>query len=295
MLGGLWSDMISFRGAVGGRGLALYLAAIAVYFTSSLVWGARWYIILRRLGSRASFSNVYTAIMGGIFFNNITPTLKMGGEGFRAAWLRLTEGVPTERSLLSILYERITEVPGVVVVALIAILYGLGGYLGIPKLALLAPLAFSTSWLRDKLEEVKGRLHGDVSSLLKDTRLTLETTTLSILLWLMDITRFYLIAHAVGAALSFGEASLLSISYLILSFGPTPAGVGFVEGGMTGLLVGLGVPLERAGLVVLGERLVSSVLSSLVGLILVMLRGGVKLFKQASRMARGEEEGIGPA
>jgi len=288
-LNSMWSDLVGFTKAIGG-GIVPYLAAVTVYIASSLVWGTRWYIILRRLGSKVSFKNVYTAIMGGILFNNITPTLKLGGEGFRAAWLRLTEDVPTERSLLSILYERVTEVPGVVIVALIAILSGLGNYLGINYLPAIAPFILASSWIRNKIDEVRGRLRGDVSSLLRDWRLTIQATLLSIILWLMDMLRFYLIALAVGVHLSIGAVALLSISYLVLSFGPTPAGIGFVEGGLTGLLVGLGVPVGSAGLIVLGERLISSVLSSLLGLLLVTVRGGIKLFKEASRIAREEQE-----
>lgn len=282
-----WSDLAGFAGAIRG-GIPAYIAAVTVYLASTIVWGTRWYIILHRLGSRASFRNVYTAIMGGIFFNNITPTLKLGGEGFRAAWLRLTEGVPTERSLLSILYERLTEVPGVIIVALIALFYGLGSYLGLGNLAGLLPLMFASSWIRGKIKEVRMRLTGDVSSLLRDWKLTLKSSLLSTVLWLMDVLRFYLIALAVGVHLSLGEAALLSISYLVLSFGPTPAGVGFVEGGLAGLLLGLGVPVDRAGLIVLGERLISSILFSLIGFLLVTVRGGVKLFKEAARLAREE-------
>ncbi len=283
-----------FTAEIAG-GFYFYIFAILIYFASSLAWGLRWWLILRRLGDRVSYIDTYTAIMGGILFNNITPSLKIGGEGFRAAWVWLTDRVPLDRTFLSIFYERLTEVPGVVLIGVIAVSAGLLNIVhasGFSLLLLLLPFSsLSLGWLRDLWRDTVERIRKDSRILIRDWKLTTIAVVIGIAIWLQDFTRFYLIGRAVGIRLSIGEAAILSISYLVLGMGPTPAGLGFVEGGLTSILVAMGYPLDRAGLLIIGERIISSVLSSIVGFVLVLLRGGTKMFKEASRIARSIKGG----
>ena len=288
-------DMAGFARGVEG-GIYYYIIAIALYFGSSLLWGVRWWLILRRLGDHVSYWDAYTAIMGGILFNNITPSLKMGGETFRAAWVWLTDRVPLDRTILSIFYERLTEVPGVSLVAIIAVSSGLIDivHASHPLLAFASTvtMGLGLGWIRDLWRDVRERVSTDARVLVRDVKLTSISVTIGVLIWLQDITRFYLIGRAVGLNLSLGEASILSISYLVLGMTPTPAGVGFVEGGLTSILLAMGYPLDKIALLVVGERLISSVMSSLVGLVLILTRGGAKMLREASRIARSMKGGV---
>lgn len=286
----MYRDLMGF---VGGVGFKYYMIAITVYFLSTIAWAFRWWFILRRLGSPSSIKDVYIAIMGGILVNNISPSLKMGGEGFRAAWLWIKHKVPFDRSILTIFYERLTEIPGLLMVISIVVAGGVFDNfrtsltwsigLGIIGLGF-----FDTS--RGIISDLRKRLKTDSKILLKDKILTITSSSIAILIWLQDIFRFYLIGLAVGLHLTLPEAGLLSIGYLLFGLAPTPAGVGFVEGGLTSILVGLGYPIDKAGLLVLGERLISSVMASLVGFTLVTISGGVHAFRLAMEMAKKTKE-----
>jgi uncharacterized membrane protein YbhN (UPF0104 family) len=282
---------------VTGVGFKYYLLAIVIYLLSTIAWAFRWWFILKRLGSPSSIKDVYIAIMGGILVNNISPSLKMGGEGFRAAWLWIKHKVPIDRSLLTIFYERLTEVPGVVMVIGIVISGGVFDNFRTSlawSIGMGIGLGFFDS-AKGLISDMRKRLKTDSKNLLKDKVLTLTASSIAILIWLQDIFRFYLIGLSVGIHLTLPEAALLSVGYLILGLAPTPAGIGFVEGGLTSILVGLGYPLNKAGLLVLGERLVSSVISSGIGFTLVTLSGGIHAFKMAMEMAKKtkESENIG--
>ncbi|MCE4607095.1 MAG: flippase-like domain-containing protein [Desulfurococcales archaeon] len=290
MLTGVYRD---FTGFISGVGMKYYSIAIVIYVTSTFAWAFRWWFILKRLGNYSSFKDVYVAIMGGILVNNISPSLRMGGEGFRAAWLWIKHKTPFDRSILAILYERLTEIPGVAVVIGIAIA---GGVLGNFSGSITEGLGFGLIGLgffdgtRGLIRDVKKRLKTDSKMLVRDKTLTISASTISILIWLQDIFRFYFIGLAVGIHLKLPEAALLSIGYLIFGMAPTPAGLGFVEGGLTSILVGLGYSIDKAGLLVLGERLISSVIASVLGLVLVSISGGIHAFKLALKISGKAEE-----
>ena len=292
MIEGIAAALRDLQGFMSGVGFKYYLAAITIYILSTFAWAFRWWFILKRVGSPSSIKDVYIAIMGGILVNNISPSLKMGGEGFRAAWLWIKHKVPIDRSILTIFYERLMEAPAVVMVLGIVLV---GGVFDNFKSSLIWALGLGMAGsgfiesTKKILRDVRMRLRTDAKILVRDKPLTLTASSIAVLIWLQDVFRFYLIGLAVGIHLSIPEAALLSIGYLVFGLGPTPAGVGFVEGGLTSILVGLGYPVDKAGLLVIGERLISSVIASGIGFILVTASGGIHAFKLAMEVARKTE------
>ncbi len=292
MIEGIEAALRDLQGFMSGVGFKYYLASITIYILSTFAWAFRWWFILKRIGSPSSIKDVYIAIMGGILVNNISPSLKMGGEGFRAAWLWIKHKVPIDRSILTIFYERLMEAPAVVMVLGIVLV---GGVFDNFKSSLIWALGLGMAGsgfiesTKKILRNARIRLRTDAKILVKDKLLTLTASSIAVLIWLQDVFRFYLIGLAVGIHLSIPEAALLSIGYLVFGLGPTPAGVGFVEGGLTSILVGLGYPVDKAGLLVIGERLISSVIASSIGFILVTASGGIHAFKLAMEVARKTE------
>ena len=289
MIEGVAAAFRDLQGFMIGVGFKYYLAAITIYILSTFAWAFRWWFILKRVGSPSSIKDVYIAIMGGILVNNISPSLKMGGEGFRAAWLWIKHKVPIDRSILTIFYERLMEAPAVVLVLSIVFV---GGVFDNFKSSLIWALGLGMAGsgfiesTKKIWRDVRMRLRTDAKILVRDKPLTFVASSIAVLIWLQDVFRFYLIGLAVGIHLSIPEAALLSIGYLVFGLGPTPAGVGFVEGGLTSILVGLGYPVDKAGLLVIGERLISSVIASSIGFILVTASGGIHAFKLAMEVAR---------
>ncbi|MCE4617324.1 MAG: flippase-like domain-containing protein [Desulfurococcales archaeon] len=237
--------------------LLLFLIAVLLYIASTFAWAFRWWYLLRKAGTKACFKTVYESVLGGILVNNLTPSLKAGGEGFRVFWLRLREGVPMARGIATTLYERLSEVPPVAVLVVIGL-----HYLGVP----IIPGFFD---VKGTTREWWKTLKDDSKKVLKRPGVFVVATTISSLIWLQDVIRLYLIAHAVGLDISMGLAATLSVSYLVLGMMPTPAGVGFVEGGFIGILIKFGYSLESTIAMVTLERLVSTVLPSVIGALLV--------------------------
>ena len=55
--------------------------------------------------------------------------------------------------------------------------------------------------------------------------------------WLLEIARFYFVADAMDIEISFGIVMFAALANAMLTTIPTPGGFGFVEGGLTGLLI----------------------------------------------------------
>ena len=242
---------------MGSHSLMLFTLAIMLYIASTFAWALRWWYLLGKTGRRPRFRVVYESVLGGILVNNLTPSLRAGGEGFRVFWLKLREGIPASRGIVTTLYERVSEVPPVAVLVLIGL-----HHLGLPVL----PGVYS---VKDGIKRWMEKIRREAGKILGQPRVFIVASAVSSLIWLQDVVRLYLIAHAVGLDVPLGLAATLSVSYLVLGLTPTPAGVGFVEGGLIGILVRSGYPLDSAIALVTLERLVSTVMPSVLGALMV--------------------------
>lgn len=83
-------------------------------------------------------------------------------------------------------------------------------------------------------------------------------TVLTAWIWLLEGARFYLAARAVGLALPISVAFLAALLASLLTTLPlTPAGVGFVEAGVVGLLLLLGIDQTSAVSAAVLDRIVA--------------------------------------
>jgi uncharacterized protein (TIRG00374 family) len=100
--------------------------------------------------------------------------------------------------------------------------------------------------------------------------------------WVLDVTRFKLIALALDLPLSLPLIATVSVLYLVLGSLPiTPGGLGIVEGGLISILLYFGLPLAPASSFVFLERVISFGLSSLIGFFYLFYYGGFKIWKSA--------------
>ncbi|WP_297071025.1 flippase-like domain-containing protein [Thermococcus sp.] len=63
------------------------LLAFLMYISGIVLWGLRWRILLESLDIHAAFRYTINAIFIGVFFNNITPGARGGGEAMRMYYL----------------------------------------------------------------------------------------------------------------------------------------------------------------------------------------------------------------
>ncbi|NJE84654.1 flippase-like domain-containing protein [Thermococcus sp. CX2] len=265
-----------------------YLAlALLTYYVSVVLYAIRWKLVLRGMGRDAPLFELVKAILASIFMNNVTPMSRGGGELLRIAWISKKNNIPTGISTVSIVYERILETVPVFVLFLVGMLY----FSSTPELLFLIGVAgvaaiwikweafvrlslrlFKTSVSEEEMEKIL--------SLRDRHNINLMGILLSSAVWILDVARLKLITLAFGLHLSLSLIAVISIANLLLGLVAfTPGGIGIIEGGLVGTLTHFGIPLGFAVSVTLLERFVSYVLSTLVGLVVLLTSGGREVWR----------------
>ncbi len=263
--------------------------AILLYFGSTLLYALRWKTVLQGFHRDAKYSNLVLSTLSAIFVNNVTPMARAGGEAVRVIWVNIKDRIPKSLLTASILYERATEA---IVVAVLAVLV-LAGYtnagttfivLGIAAIASVALITRMDLVLRVVERLSKEKIPKDMeTAILKKLRIgkTLAgALAISTIIWLMDILRIAVELAAVGVKLTLTQIATVSVLNVLIGLAAiTPGGLGIVEGGLLGILTGMGVTLEDAAKFVAIERGISYVLGSVVGAIVTGLYGGKEIWK----------------
>ena len=86
----------------------------------------------------------------------------------------------------------------------------------------------------------------------------ISPSVISVLLWLADGLRVYLVAWALGFQISYPAGIMVALISALVSIIPfTPAGLGFVEGFMVTALTQIGVPASTAAAIALLDRVIT--------------------------------------
>jgi len=279
--------------------------AIGIYFFSVVIWTIRWHIALsssvtnsiRKL--RESFATLFMINCSGIFLNNITPA-HVGGDPFaRVYLLRKLENVEYSSGMAASIGEHVF-VPLFVVSFLMAGLFlQFGkdslrlGYaliavwaLVMPGMVLLPRLFFKKrvgvnrisgiishvlGWFQRRLnleEIIKGVqiFYSSVYAMIDRREKGLWIGGLTLLIWVLDIFRLYIVFLALGYHPNLATLLFASSVPVIVGFIPfLPGGLLLVEGSLVSVLTFSGVPLALAMAATVIERGISYVLSSIVG------------------------------
>jgi uncharacterized membrane protein YbhN (UPF0104 family) len=268
---GLVESISGYASLVVERSNASFLAlAILVYLLSLLVSAFRWLTASRLSYSTFNIVGASESLLVGIFVNNLLTFYNVTGELARIGWASLRLRVESARLLVGALAERASELP----VALLYLSLSTGSLF---KLSLLS-LAVTPS-----LKSYASGMFKAVRDLASSPSRLALVLLLSLTLWVLDTTRILLVASAFNVSLALTAALGLTVIHVASRFSPIPAGVGVLEGGFIGYLRLLGVPLGDATLIVLGERLVSTLIPTVAGAILVLYRGGISVLRASIR------------
>ncbi|NPA61977.1 MAG: UPF0104 family protein [Methanococci archaeon] len=85
------------------------ILAIILQIIVSLILSARWRFIIKILGYSANFKNIFLLVLMGLFINNITPSMRGGGEAFRAYYLSKIEKIPKGLAFSTVFVERVLD------------------------------------------------------------------------------------------------------------------------------------------------------------------------------------------
>ena len=269
--------------------------AVFVYLLSTLVYALRWKIVLRAFGRDVPYLELLKANLSGLFVNNITPMARAGGETIRVLWINRHCKVPMSLLGASIAYERASEAVVIFLLFVIAVssATSIHWLLVLSLLALAILFYYRLDLVFDLVERLsKERFSPEVRrAALKKLRTgptLLVTVSLSATVWILDILRFYLELLAVGVVLPVLKVVAISVTnFLIGILSITPGGLGIVEGGLAGILVGMGLSLSDALKVVAIERSISYGLATAIGATVTFVFGGRDVWKALkSRLRR---------
>jgi hypothetical protein len=276
----LWLALRGLRpdelwGALRGARYGWLIPGIAAYFVGVWARAWRWHYLLRPL-QRVPLRSAFPVVAIGYMGNNIYPA--RAGEVLRAYVLRRREGVPMSASLATIVVERAFD--GIVMLAFVflnlpelARATADSGLVGdIRSLAvlgaaafLLAVLAFlfmavyqpqaerAIAWLAQRL--LPARWRGQAEGLarrflsglasLRSGRDTLMVFGTSVVIWLFETLKYWLVMHAFPFQVSFFALMLMNgIVNLATTIPSAPGYLGTFDAPGIAVLVAYGV--ERA-------------------------------------------------
>lgn len=259
----------------------LFVLAILVHYTTFAFRGGRWRVLLRNVqpaGTRVLGVAHCSALMLMAWFVNSLVWFRLG-DAYRAYAYAEHTGESFFRTIGTVLAERVLDVTMVFLLIVAgALTLAIGGadaswgfvvvaaVLTIALLAMLLGMALFR-WrlahlLPARLQEFYQRFHqGTIGSFRRLPMVTL----LSLLSWLAEVGRLYLVTEAVGVDISLGLIILVAVANALLTLIPlTPGGLGLVEPGIVGLLM-ISLPREEALPVALLDRSISFLSLLLVG------------------------------
>ena len=275
-----------------------YLLAFGLYYLSFWFRGLRWQLMARtaNIGGSDGKNVSGTLTLSGIilmgWFANSVAFMRLG-DAYRGWALSRESGSDFPSCLGTVLAERVQDMAAVLILVLVAaILITVEGNSKVPgwvvfaAFLLVAVLIIGLLVMRLAGERLSRRLPDRIeTAYVNFQRGTLDSFSgraiplqlaLGIVGWLLEIARFYFVADAMGIEISFGIVMFAALANAMLTTIPTPGGFGFVEGGLTGLLILFGLSDSDSISLVAVDRTISWLSVVLFGGILFAVWHAVK-------------------
>lgn len=258
-------DLGDVTSAIADADPVLLLAAAAVYYVSIPLRGARWRRLLQNSGYEPGLGRTTGILFAAMFVNTVLPA-KMG-DVYRGYMSRKQLGTTMSRALGTIYAERLYDAGSLFLLSVATSYLVFGGQLpgellkalgvGLVVIALLLTVAFLPVSAKRF-----GRLSGAVAEFRKGIRLSRGSMptvlVLTGLVWAAESARLFLVAAALGISVSPSLAVFTALAGAFVTSMPlTPAGLGAVEGTITGVLLLAGFGWSDALTLALLDRAIS--------------------------------------
>ncbi|MBP2143052.1 uncharacterized protein (TIRG00374 family) [Methanococcus voltae] len=276
--------------------------SIVVYALAILMLILRWQYLLKLKGYSAKYTDLLNLVLMGQFINNITPSMKGGGEPFRAYYLSKLGNIPYHISFSTVMIERLLDSVVFLTLSFIIILYfivnGLSEqytimfimawiavmtltgailYVAMHKQLAYKIVKFGAKIFRrfSKKRVSDSRLCEGVDEF-QNTLLFFKTkkkgiaiaTFYSFMWWSLDIFKIYIFFIAIGSvAPLFAVSSTYLVSLLVGIVPALPGGLGTSDTVMIAMYVFFKIAPSSAATITLLDRVVSYVLVSICGAI----------------------------
>jgi len=288
-----------------------YLLALALYYISFFFRGLRWRMISKTadIGGDNGKNIPGTIPLSGIilmgWFANSVAFLRLG-DAYRGWALAREANSDFPSSLGTVVAERVQDMAAVLILVLTAAIWltiegdsKVPGWVVFAAFLLVGSLILGLFIMKIAGERISRRLPGRFElAYINFQRGTLSSfsgraippqLTLGLIGWLLEIARFFFIADAMGIEISFGIVMFAALANAMLTTIPTPGGFGFVEGGLTGLLILFGLSDNEAISLVAVDRTISWLSVVLFGGILFVIWHAVKARKSTNASSQSTE------
>ena len=264
------------------------LLVLLLHIITLVLGSYKWYLMLAGIDHHRKMGLIFKIHISTIYFDNITPGAKMGGEGVRLYMMRRLAGTDYASVTGLIGLDKVTSMLPFIAMCIIAFAWQwsnfykslLGRWIFIVLFFLTLIILTATAALL-KLGR-KGRGFNEI----KPSRLKLflasaghafrEVFTrkrevfpllfLSSIIWFSYLLKMYILARAIGIKIPFGILSSASIlAYLVGMLPLTPGGLGFFDGTIGGILLLFNVNELAIGTLVFLYRLTTYFFTLLLG------------------------------
>lgn len=295
-----WGEVLRL---IGQANPAFLLLAFLAYYATFPLRGFRWRYVLSHSGMHVRFADATEILFLSWFVNCLVPA-KLG-DLYRAYLLRGNYGASISRTVGTVFIERVADI---IVIAALALSAGFWSFRGrsrpeidalfivgfVIAIGLIAVIVALRLWgghverrLPERIGELWGRFHeGSIGAL--TLRSVPVIGILTVAIWLLEGARLYFVIRGLGlpeVGLGISSSVFVALAAALLTAIPlTPAGFGFVEAGIIGVLFLYGVPEEPAAAVALVDRGLS--------IVTVVVLGGI-LYAFSAKVRRAH--GVRPA
>ena len=289
--------------------VGLLVVGLAAYYLTFPLRSLRWWLILRRVGTEVPYRDATEILFLSWFVNCLVPA-KLG-DLYRAYLLRGNFGASISRTVGTIFLERISDVVVIFALALAAGFWSfrnrnnpqvdalfLAGFVVAAALVIfLVLLRFQgrrlSRFLPEKVADLWERFHEGSTGALRPM-LLLQVGMITGAVWILEGVRVYFVIRSLDLqasmdlpALNLGISATIFVALAasLLTVVPlTPAGIGFVQAGIVGVLTLYGVSTEAGTAVAITDFLLST-------LSVIVIGGVVYAFSSMVRRAHGVSNG----
>ena len=293
---------------VSTANVGLLLLGLLAYYLTFPLRSLRWWLILRQVGTTVPYRDATEILFLSWFVNCLVPA-KLG-DLYRAYLLRGNHSASISRTVGTIFLERIADIVVIFALALAAgfwsfrnrnnptvdALFLVGFVVASALVIFLVVLRFQghrvTGFLPARVAELWERFHEGSTRALKPG-LLLQVGVITSAVWLLEGVRVYFVLRSLDfaamelPALNLGISSsiFVALAASLLTVVPlTPAGIGFVQAGIVGVLTLYGVSTEAGTAVAVTDFLLST-------LSVIVIGGVVYGFSGMVRRAHGVSPG----
>lgn len=256
----------------------LFLGALLSYYVTFFIRGYRWKMMLGDAGinekngySIPGLTGMFQIFVMSWFANSVLPARL--GDAYRSFLLKQRAKASFGISFGTILAERLIDLVVLVTVLLLSGLVVFGthtpdkteqAFVAGGAVVVIGVIGVGALWiLRDQIDRfmpqrIAVHYRKVRDGLFDALKRPIPPAMISVLLWLCDGLRVYLVAWSLGQHISYPAAIMVALISALVSIIPfTPAGLGFVETFMVTALTQIGVPGNSAAAIALLDRVVT--------------------------------------